>query len=134
MIERPQHRPAVDGADWMQLEQERRHDAEVAAAAAHRPEQVLVLLCTSGDKAAIGQYYINTQQVIDCQAMGTREIADATTQCQPADASRRDEAAGRGQAERMRGVVNLAPRATTLNSRRACGQVDANTLHAREID
>ena len=40
----PEHRPGVDGADGVQPEQERGDDAEVAAAAAHGPEQIRVLL------------------------------------------------------------------------------------------
>ena len=43
VLELEEHRAAVDVLDRVQPELERGHDAEVAAAAAERPEQVRVL-------------------------------------------------------------------------------------------
>ena len=44
VLDVPEHRAGVVGVDRVRLEQERRDHAEVAAAAAHRPEQIGVLL------------------------------------------------------------------------------------------
>ena len=85
-FQRPQHRPAVDGAERVQAEEERGHDPEVAAAAAHGPEEVGVLLRVGGDDAAVGQHHLDAEQVVDGQAVGAREVADAAAQGQPADA------------------------------------------------
>src|SRR5438034_3393053 len=44
LLERPEHRPAIDRADGVQLEQERGDNAEVAATTAYCPEQVGVIV------------------------------------------------------------------------------------------
>ena len=77
--------PAVDRADRMQPERERGDHAEVAAAAAHRPEQVGVLLGAGRDEAAVGQHHVGRQQVVDGQAV----LARAGSRCRRRGSARR---------------------------------------------
>src|SRR5215475_14150354 len=61
-------------------------------------------------------------------------MAEPTAQGQSANASGGDNAAGCGQAKSMRGVIDISPGAASLNTDRACCGVDANALHARQVD
>ena len=51
---------------------ERGDDAEVAAAAAQRPEQIGVLVRARGDRAAVGQHHVGLEQVVDRQPVLAR--------------------------------------------------------------
>src|SRR5262249_1198821 len=130
----PQHRPAIDRADGMQPEQERGHHAEVAPPAAHGPEEVAVVLGVGGDEATVRQHHIHAEQVVDSQAVGACEIADAAAQGEAADAGGGDEAAGGGQAEGMGGVIDVAPDAAALDAHGAVGGIDADALPAPQVD
>ncbi len=57
-------------ADRMKRELEGRDDAEVAAAALERPEQVGVLVRTGPDQAAIGGDHLGRDEIVDRQAIG----------------------------------------------------------------
>ena len=105
-----EHRPAVDVADRVQPEGELGDDAEVAAAAAERPEQVRVLLLARGDDGAVGRDDLGGQQVVAGQAVAAAEVADAAAEGQSADAGRGDDPPGGGQPVHGRGVVELRPR------------------------
>ena len=93
-----------------------------------------MLLGISRDEAAIGEHHINTQQVVDCQAQCTRELADASAQGQSADASGGHKATWRGQPEGMGGMIHIAPGAAAFHANRARRRNDANPPHAREVD
>ena len=64
--------PANTIFDRVQLEEEAGDDAEIAAAAAQRPEQVGVLLLAGGDEAAVGQHDVGLEQIVDGQAVLAR--------------------------------------------------------------
>ena len=134
LFERPEHRPAIHRADRVQLVQKRGDDAEVAATTAYCPEQVGMLGGASRDKAAIGEYHVYAQQVVNRQAKCTQEVADASTQRQSTDAGSRNEATWRRQPEGMRGMVYLAPGAAAFDASGTRGRIDANTFHVRQVD
>ena len=71
--------------DRMAAERERGDDAEVAAAAPERPEQVTVRAGTRGNKATVGQHDIGGDQVVDCQAEAAGEVADSAAERQSAN-------------------------------------------------
>ena len=130
----PEDRAGVDRADRMRLEQEARHDAEVAAAAAQRPEEVGVLALAGRDEAAIGQDDVGLEQVVDRQAVLAREVPGAAAEGEARDAGGRDDAEGHGQAERVGGVVDVARRAAGIDPHGAARRIDAHALHQREVD
>src|SRR5262249_61625807 len=76
----------------------------------------------------------DAEQVVDRQTIHTRHVADTAAQGQAADASGRDETAGRRQPEGVRRMINIAPHASTLNTNRSISRVNIHALHAREID
>ena len=94
LAERPEDRPAVDGADRIAAEQERGHDPEVATAAAQGPEEVGVLARARGDEAAVGQDQVRLEEVVDREAVTARQVADSAAQREAADAGGGDEPVG----------------------------------------
>ena len=96
-------------ADGMQGEPERGDDAEVAAAATQRPEQIGVLLGGRPDDVGFGGDYLGGQQVVDGEPVLAHEEADAAAEGEPADAGVADDAAGGGQAVGLRVMVDVAP-------------------------
>ena len=105
----------------MQSEPERGDDAEVAAAAAQRPEQIGVLVGGRPDDAALGGDHVGGKQVVDGEPVLAHEEADAAAEGEPGDAGVADDAAGGGQAVGLRLVVDVAPQSTTLHPGRATG-------------
>ena len=124
-----QHRTAVDRPDVVQGELERGDDAEVPAAAAQRPEQVLVLVLARDEDAAVGGDHLGAHEVVARQAAAAREVADAPAQRQTAHAGGRDDAPGRGEAEGVGGVVEVAPRGAASG---ASGLLDP--VHEHVVD
>jgi hypothetical protein len=118
----------------MHPEQERRDDAEVAAAAADRPEQVGVLVGISTDDRAVGQHHLGLQQAVDAEPMLAGEMADAAAQGEAADAGRPDDAAGRGHAHLVGGAIDLAPGAAAAHPHGLVVSVDVDLAHRREVD
>ena len=128
------HRPGVIGVHRVHLEQERGDDAEVAAAAANGPEQVGVLLGIGGHEPAVGQHHVHFEDVVDGEAAFAGEMTEPAAQRQPADAGGRDDAGRHGIAERVRRVIDIAPRAAAFDAHGLRDRVDANALHPRQLD
>ena len=63
-----------------------------------------------------------------------REIAGAAAQGQAGDAGRRHDAERHGEAERVRGVVDVSGRAARLGAHAAAGRIDVHALQHRQID
>ena len=118
----------------VRLEQEARHHAEIAAAAAQRPEQIGILRLARRDEAAVGQHDVGLEQVVDGEAVLARQIAGAAAERQAGDAGGRDDAERHGQPEGVGGVVDVARRAARLDAHRPVRRIDAHALHHRQID
>ena len=65
---------------------ERRDDAEIAAAAADRPEEVRIALVITGDEHAVGRYHVRRDQIVAGQAVGAAQIAHAAAERETGDA------------------------------------------------
>ena len=109
----------------LQPELKPRHDAEVAAAAADRPEEVRVAARRPRGRLAVGGDHLGGEQVVDRQAVLADEEADAAAQRDAADADRAGVAeAGRQPVLRRRrrvlarGQAGLGPRGAA--ARRRC--------------
>ena len=117
LIDRVEDRPAVDVVDRVQAELERGDDAEVAAAAAQRPEQVRrsrsSLAVTSSPSAVTTSAEIRLSQR---EAAAAREVADAAAERQPPDAGRGDDPAGGREAVGVRRGVEIAPGGAALDA------------------
>ena len=98
VLERPERRAADDRLERMRPERELGHDAEVAAAAADRPEEVGVLVRARGDLRAVGEDHLRREQVVDRQAVTAREIAVAAAERQARHSRGRDDPGRHGEA------------------------------------
>src|SRR5690606_38489586 len=67
-----------DVTDLRGLQLEGGDDADGEAGAPRRPEQVGVLLLARADDAAVGEDHLHRPDVVDRQAVGAAEEADAT--------------------------------------------------------
>ena len=81
----PEDRPGIDVLHRMRAEQEARHHAEIAAAAAQRPEQIRVLSLARRDEAAVGQHHVGLEQIVDRQPV----LARADSRCRRRASARR---------------------------------------------
>jgi len=120
-----EHGAAVDVLDRVQPELQRGHQAEVAAAAAQRPEEVRVLPLAGHQETAVGGHHVGRDQVVAGEPVATAEIAHAAAERQAAHAGGGDDAAGGGQAERVGGRVEVAPGGPALRARRPVGGIMA---------
>ena len=100
----------------MRLELERRDDAEVAAGAAHGPEEILVLGRARPAQLAVGGDDVDREQVVDRQPVLAAQVADAAVERQAGDARRRHDAAGHREAEQLRLAVDVAPGRAALDA------------------
>ena len=118
----------------MEAELERGDHAEVAAAASQRPEQVGVLVLGRPQQLAVGRYDVDSEEVVDREAVLAHQPADATAQGQPGDSGVAHDSAGGGQTVRLRLVVDVTPQRTTLHPGPAVGGIDPHGPHRREVD
>ena len=117
----------------MRAERELGHDAEVAAAAAHGPEELGVLVGARRDALAVGEHDLGREQVVDRQAVPAREVTDAAAERQPADAGRRDDPARNREPVRMRRRVHLAPGRSSADANRARAGIDRDRAEQRQV-
>jgi hypothetical protein len=115
--------------DREQLQLQRGHHAEVAAAAAQGPEQVLVLVGVGAHLLAVGGHELDAAH---------RVAGQAVEAAQPADAAAQDEAdhahVGRGPAQGGQAVLagrggEVARQRAGLDPRHARVGVDAHAVH-----
>ncbi len=104
--------------DRMQPEPEGRDDAEIAAAAADRPEQVRVLLRARMHDRAVGRHQLGREQVVDRQPVLARDPAEAAAERQPGDPGRRVDARRHGEPVELRLAVDIAERRAGIDLRR----------------
>ena len=113
---------------------ERCDHAEVAAAAAQRPEQIGVLLLRCTNDARIGGHHLGGDQVVARQAGDGREPADAATEREPADAGVADEAARRCEPVLLRGRIDIGPRGAAAADGAPRDRIDGHAVHRTEVD
>ena len=118
----------------MQLELERRHDAEVPAAAAQGPEQVGFRARRGRSHVAVRRHDGGAEQVVDRHAMAPRQPAEAAAERQAGHAGGRVDAQRRRQAVRLRLAIEVAQQGAWADPRNALVDVDADRAHAGEVD
>jgi len=131
---RQQQHPADDRAELVQTELEPGRDAEVAAAAADRPEQVRMRLGIDAQEPTVRGHDLGREQVVDREAVLADEVADAAAQRDPADSDRaRIAESGREPVRRGRRRV-LARGQARLGPRGAVGGIDLERPQLGEIE
>jgi hypothetical protein len=134
-LARPQqHAAEHERTDGPQRELELDHDAEVAAAAAQRPEQVGVLGRRRRDHLAGRGHHARRAQVVGRQAHPALEPAAAGAEREAGDAGARGAPAGDGEAVLLRRCVELGPQHAGLHPGDAAGRVNVDRLQRAEVD
>ncbi len=123
-----------DRSHRMQVEFQRRGDAEVAAAAANRPEEIGVLAGAGAAHAAVGHHHLGRSQVVEREPVLRHQPADAAAKRQAGDARARHDAAGGRESVQLRLAVQLFPQHAALRTHRTSGGIDMDALHGREVD
>ena len=108
---------------------ERRRDAEVAAAAAQRPEEVGVRLGTDVEHLAVGRDELDAEEVVGGEAVLRHQPAEPAAERVAGDPRRRDRAARDGETMLGGGVVELGPEDASLRADGLRAGIDLDPLH-----
>ena len=118
----------------MTAERERRDDAEVAASAAQRPEELRLALRVGLDDRAVGEHDRRRHEVVDREPHSPRQVSHAAAERQPADAGGADDPDRNGQAVLMRGLEQILEQRSAADPRHLRRRVDLDRVHLREVD
>jgi hypothetical protein len=140
--ERPDHfgrgrqdqHPAHDRWQLVQAELESRRDAEVAAAAADRPEQIRMRFVVGMQHFAVRGHDLGGEQVVDGQPVKAGEEADASTERETADTDDAGIAEAGGQTVLAGCGRVLGGGEPCLRPRSVSGGVDLDCLERGEIE
>ncbi len=120
--------------DRVQAELERGDHAEVAAAAAQRPEQLGMLVRGRAHLLALGGHELDGEQVVAGQAVLALEPAGPAAEREAGHAGGRHAAAGGGEAVGLGGAVELRPGRAGADARDPALGVDLDRRHAAHVD
>ncbi|HEY1206419.1 MAG TPA: hypothetical protein VGF05_17125 [Bryobacteraceae bacterium] len=81
-----------------------------------------------------GGDHVGRDEVVAGEAVAAREVAEAAAQGQAGDTGGGDDAAGRGRAEGVGGVIEVAPGAAGFGARGLGARIDADAFHRREVE
>ena len=88
-----------------------------------------MLVLAGRDELAVGGHYVGREQAVTGEPVLAQQPADPAAEGEPGDAGARYQAAGDGQAERLRLVVELCPGEPGLRDRPPGDRVDPDALH-----
>ncbi len=120
--------------ETMQTEAHGGHGAEVSAAAAQRPEQLLFIVPAGNNDASIGEHDLSGQQIVECQAEAADQWSVAAAQREPGHA---DGAACARHGRDVKRIRHCRHVGSARASRNYCATVigiDGHPVHAAEID
>lgn len=117
-------------ADLVQAKREARDDAEVAAAAPDRPEEVVVLLAVGDADLAVRGDDLDLLEVIDRPAEPPREVTEAAAKRQSRDADLGDEAEHGCEPVLLRRPVDVLEQASRVDVRKLGVGIDRDVAHA----
>ena len=126
----PEHEAGVDLAQRVELELERGDDAEVAAAAAQRPEQLGIVVRVRADQLAVGGHQLDRGDAVGLQAVAAGEPAHAAAERVAGDADGRRRAVQRDEAVRGGGVDDLLPEHAGAGAAALADRVDLDAAEA----
>ena len=118
----------------VQAELEARHDAEVAAAATHRPVQVGILFRARVAELAVRGHDVHRFHVVEREAEAPRDASEATAEREPADPGVGHRARRRHEAVRHRLVIEIPQQAAALDVCPACSRIHPDAAQPRQVD
>ena len=131
---RREHRELHERADLVEPELELGDDAEVAATAAQRPEEIGVLGLARPDPAAVGKHDLRRFEVVDRQPVQPAEPAPSTAESEPADTRVAHRPGRHGEAVLLAGGVELTEGGAAADAGAASLRVDDHVVDRAEID
>ena len=129
LLERPERWPRVHALHRLQPELERRHDAEVAAAAAQRPEKIGMRTFARGYETAVG-HTTSADRRLSIVRPGP---ACARQPMPPPRSHIVDEMYPQRPKGHPPGMVDVGPHTATAASRPRAHWIDANSFHLRQL-
>ncbi len=117
----------------VQPQGERGGDAEVAAPAVQRPEQLGVLVGARVHPLGVGGHQLHGDEVVDGEAEGAVQPAGAAAEDEAADAGGGGPPAGGRQTVRLGGAVQVAHRGAALDADRLCRRVHGHLVHPAQV-
>ena len=131
---RQQEHAAGDGRQVVEPVVEPRHHAEVAAAAADRPEEVGLVLGIDRPQPAVRRDDVGTDEVVDRQPELPDQVPDPAAGRDPADPDRAGVAEPDRQAVLVRRPGNLDRGQAGARPRRLRARVDLDRVQLAEVD
>jgi hypothetical protein len=98
------------------------------------PMSVGVRALAGRDERAVGEDDVGGQEVVDGEAETPGQVADAPAERQAGHACGREEAGGRGHAERHGRVVDVAPGASRVGADGVVLGADRGAAQQRQVD
>src|SRR5580765_4353149 len=118
----------------MQLERELRDDAEVAAAATERPEELGILSLTRGDDSPVGDDDGRSKQIVEREPERRAQMPETTAERQAGDACVAERPAGRREPVNLTRRIEVVPERTAAAGRRPLLRVDNDLAHEPQVD
>ena len=118
----------------MELERERRDDAEVPAAAADRPEEIRLTVRVALDNRPVGEHDRRRDEIVDREAIRAAHVADAAAERQTADARRADDSDRQRETVRVVATSTSFEQGAAADPRHLRGCVDFDLVHRRQVD
>jgi hypothetical protein len=118
----------------MQAELQLAGDAEIAAPATKRPEQLVVRVRAGMDHRAIGGHDLGAEQVVAGQAVLRGQVADSAAEGETGHTRRAHHATRRDEAEGLGRGVEVEPGRAALRPGDPCLAVHFDAAHQREVD
>ena len=131
---RQREHPAGDHVHRVQPVVEARDDAEVAAAAPDRPEEVRMTVGVDLEDAAVGGHDLGGEQMVDRQTVLAHEVAGAAAEREPADPDGGCVAEADGEAVRRGGGGDLTRREAACGTRDPAVGVDLERGEAGQVE
>ena len=117
------------GPNPVQPELERRHDAEITAAAPQSPEQVSVFFLAGAQYFPIPGHHLGRQKIIERHSKFRHQPAKSTAKRQPCNTRGGNDAASRGQSMELGFAIEFRPSDTALGTRLARFYIHMDALH-----
>ena len=120
--------------DRMKSEREVDDDAEVTAAAAQGPEQLLVLARGRAHDSRVGGDDGGRDQVVERQAVHAQQVPDSSAEREPGHAGVSERPARRREPVPLTRRVEILPQRAAPASCRPCPAVDPHLTHQTQVD
>ena len=131
---RQEQHSAVGVAELVEVVLEAGHDADIAAAAADRPEEVGLRARVDAAELAVGRDDVRGDDRVDREAVLPGQVADPAAGRDPADPDGAGVAEPDGQAVGVGGGRDVGRGRAGLSPGRPRGRVDVDLLHLAEVD